>query len=81
MSGVVSRWLGGVDALENIAQRLMRVQIENRPATNIIELYDHTGTFFFVILPIFMQREAIPKPINSKWMRSTITSWLKYCKK
>jgi DNA adenine methylase len=33
MSGVVSRWLGGIDALDDIARRLIRVQIENRPAT------------------------------------------------
>jgi DNA adenine methylase len=30
MSGVVSRWLGGVEALQEIAERLLRVQIENR---------------------------------------------------
>ena len=27
MSGVVSRWLGGIDALDEIAQRLIRVVI------------------------------------------------------
>ena len=32
MSGVVSRWLGGVEALSEVAERLLRVQIENRPA-------------------------------------------------
>lgn len=47
MSGVVSRWLGGVDALDNIAQRLIRVQIENRPAVDIIQLYDNPGTLFY----------------------------------
>jgi DNA adenine methylase len=47
MSGVVSRWLGGVDALDKIAQRLVRVQIENRPAANVIELYDNPGTLFY----------------------------------
>ena len=36
MSGVVSRWLGGVDGLSDIAERLMRVQIENRPALDVI---------------------------------------------
>ena len=47
MSGVVSRWLGGVDALEDIAQRLIRVQIENRPAMDVIRLYDSPETLFY----------------------------------
>ncbi len=47
MSGVVSRWLGGVDALPEIADRLARVQIENRPALDVIELYDDKGTVFY----------------------------------
>src|SRR5207253_6935636 len=32
MSGVVSRWLGSIEALPGIAERLLRVQLENRPA-------------------------------------------------
>lgn len=47
MSGVVSRWLGGIEALDNIAQRLIRVQIENRPAVDIIRLYDSPNTLFY----------------------------------
>jgi len=47
MSGVVSRWLSGVDALDEIAQRLIRVQIENRPAVDVIRLYDSTKTLFY----------------------------------
>lgn len=47
MSGVVSRWLGGVEALPDIAERLLRVQIENRPATQIIELYDDVKTLHY----------------------------------
>ncbi len=47
MSGVVSRWLGGVEALDDIAQRLLRVQIENRPAIDIIHLYDGQDTLFY----------------------------------
>ena len=47
MSGVVSRWLGGVEALPEIAERLLRVQIENRPALDIIRLYDDSGTLFY----------------------------------
>ncbi|MEX1180754.1 MAG: DNA adenine methylase [Cucumibacter sp.] len=47
MSGVVSRWLGGVDALSDIAERLIRVQIENRPALDVIRLYDGPTTLFY----------------------------------
>lgn len=47
MSGVVSRWLGGVEGLPDLASRLLRVQIENRPALDIIRLYDSAGTLFY----------------------------------
>ena len=47
MSGVVSRWLGGVQALDGIAERLLRVQIENRPAIDLIRLYDSPDTLFY----------------------------------
>lgn len=47
MAGVVSRWLGGIDALAEIAQRLLRVQIENRPALDVIRLYDSPQTLFY----------------------------------
>ena len=47
MSGVVSRWLGSVEGLPDIAFRLLRVQIENRPATDVIDLYDDEGTLFY----------------------------------
>jgi len=47
MSGVVSRWLGGVAGLDEIAQRLIRVQIENRPAVDVISLYDSSSTLFY----------------------------------
>ena len=47
MSGVVSRWLGGVEALEEIGLRLLRVQIENRPAIDVIRLYDSNDTLFY----------------------------------
>ena len=47
MSGVVSRWLGSVEALPEIAERLLRVQIENRPAIEVVKLYDSPGTLFY----------------------------------
>jgi len=47
MSGVVSRWLGSVEMLPEIAERLIRVQIENRPAIDVIRLYDDEKTLFY----------------------------------
>jgi DNA adenine methylase len=47
MSGVISRWLGGIDSLADIASRLLRVQIENRPALDVISLYDSPNTLFY----------------------------------
>jgi len=47
MSGVVSRWLGAIEDLPAIALRLLRVQIENRPALEVIRLYDDPRTLFY----------------------------------
>jgi DNA adenine methylase len=47
MSGVVSRWLGSIESLPAIASRLLRVQIENRPAEDVIRLYDDPNTLFY----------------------------------
>ena len=47
MSGVVSRWLGGVEALAAVAERLLRVQVENRPALDILDIYDSNETLFY----------------------------------
>lgn len=47
MSGVISRYLNGLNKLEWIAERLLRVQIENRPAIEIIQLYDSETTLFY----------------------------------
>ncbi len=51
MAGAVSRWLGAVDGLPEIAQRLLRVQIENAPAIEIIRRYDTEDTLFYVDPP------------------------------
>jgi DNA adenine methylase len=51
MSGVVSRWLGSVRMLPEIAERLLRVQIENRPALEVIRLYDDPQTLFYCDAP------------------------------
>ncbi|HEX8635784.1 MAG TPA: DNA adenine methylase [Pyrinomonadaceae bacterium] len=47
MAGAVSRWLGAVEDLPLIAQRLLRVQIENAPALEVIKRYDSEETLFY----------------------------------
>src|SRR5579885_770507 len=47
MAGAVSRWLGSVEGLSEIVQRLLRVQIENSPAIEVIKRYDSDQTLFY----------------------------------
>ena len=47
MAGAVSRWLGSVEGLSEIAQRLLRVQIENDTAVDVIKRYDSPETLFY----------------------------------
>jgi DNA adenine methylase len=47
MAGAVSRWLGSVEDLPEIAQRLLRVQIENDTAITVIQRYDSHETLFY----------------------------------
>ncbi len=47
MAGAVSRWLGSVEALPEIAQRLLRVQIESDTAIRVIQRYDSPETLFY----------------------------------
>jgi DNA adenine methylase len=47
MSGAVSRWLGAVDDLPAIAERLLRAQIENDEAIAVIQRYDSEETLFY----------------------------------
>lgn len=51
MAGAVSRWLGSVEKLPEIAQRLLRVQIENAPAVDVIRRFDTTETVFYLDPP------------------------------
>lgn len=51
MAGAVSRWLGSVEGLAEIAQRLLRVQIENAPAIEVIGRYDTDNTVFYLDPP------------------------------
>ncbi len=47
MSGAVSRWLGAVEHLPEIAERLLRVQFESAPAIEVIRRYDSADTLFY----------------------------------
>jgi DNA adenine methylase len=47
MAGAVSRWLGSVEGLSEIVQRLLRVQIENAPAIEVIQRFDSDQTLFY----------------------------------
>ena len=51
MAGAVSRWLGSVEGLSEIVQRLQRIQIENVPALELIERYDTERTLFYLDPP------------------------------
>ena len=51
MAGAVSRWLGAIEDLPLIAQRLLRVQIENAPAIEVIQRYDSEETLFYIDPP------------------------------
>ena len=47
MAGAVSRWLGSVEGLSEITQRLLRVQIEHDDALAVINRYDSPETLFY----------------------------------
>lgn len=51
MAGAVSRWLGSVEDLSLIAQRLLRVQIEHDTALNVIRRYDSPDTLHYIDPP------------------------------
>lgn len=61
MSGAVSRWLGSVEDLPRIALRLLRVQFENRPALDVIRLYDAQDTLFYCDPPYVHATRGDPK--------------------
>jgi DNA adenine methylase len=53
MAAAVSRYLGAIEALPEVAARLLRVQIEQRDALKIFDLYDTAETFFYLDPPYF----------------------------
>lgn len=46
-ANAVSRWQNRVEQLEDVADRLARVQIENRPAIEVIEKHDDEDALFY----------------------------------
>ncbi|SEO48582.1 DNA adenine methylase [Nitrosospira multiformis] len=83
MSGVVSRWLGGVEALEEIALRLLRVQIENRPAVEVIRLYDSAETLFYCDPPYLHETRGDSKAYGFEMdtvQHSELADTLRQCK-
>lgn len=47
MSGAVSRYHGRLEQLYDVADRLRRVQIENKPATEVVQRHDDEDTLFY----------------------------------
>ena len=66
MSGVISRWFGGTVALSDIAERLLRVQIENRPAIEVIKLYDSPQTLFYCDPPYIHKTRGDAKAYSNE---------------
>ncbi len=70
MAGAVSRWLGAVDALPSIVQRLQRIQIENAPAIEVIKRYDSPETLFYLDPPYVHESRG-----DSKAYGNEMTDW------
>jgi DNA adenine methylase len=51
MASQVSRWLGAIEMLPEVSARMLRVQIENKDAFDLIECYDDPDTFFYLDPP------------------------------
>ena len=66
MSGVISRWLGGLESLAEISERLLRVQIENRPAVEVIKLYDSPQTLFYCDPPYIHKTRGDAKAYSNE---------------
>lgn len=79
MSCSVSRWLGGLEGLEAVATRLLRVQIECLPALEIIGKYDGPDTLFYVDPPYAAESrtcKAYGKFEMTEWDHRTLAETL-----
>jgi DNA adenine methylase len=47
VSAGISAWLNGIDGLSDVAERLLSVQLDNRSAVCVIEVYDSPKTLFY----------------------------------
>lgn len=70
MAGAVSRWLGAIENLPEIVQRLQRVQIENVPALELIERYDTPETLFYLDPPYVHESRGDKKAYGNE-----MTDW------
>ena len=61
MAAAVSRWLGSIEGLSEITQRLLRVQIENAPAIDVLERYDSGSTLFYCDPPYPHESRVDPR--------------------
>ena len=66
MSGVISRRLGGLESLAEISERLLRVQIENRPAVEAVKLYDSPQTLFYCDPPYIHETRGDAKAYSNE---------------
>ena len=66
MAGAVSRWLGSIEGLPPIIDRLMRVQIENAPALEVIQRYDTPETLFTLTRPTSTTLAATSTPTTAR---------------
>lgn len=58
MALVVSRWLGAVEGLEDVCQRLRRVQLEHLDGLDVIRRYDEEDALHYVDPPYLMKTRS-----------------------
>jgi len=79
MASSCSRWLGAVEGLPALHERLMRVQIECDDWRKILERYDSPETFFISIRRMWRRRDGLGG-IAVRLRRRTMLSWCSGCR-